>query len=158
MLIEDIEGKTNDCRGTLAGLGPNRASFDQQRLFLLQISQEFQAISKAALDGSYGHSFFGEPRSADGYTKRLRAVVQNLNVEFAESIRLRGQQRHIVEGDIRSSNTAEGMKTVLRADFIDEIRELLSITRGRELPGMFNPLIVGDLFCEQSRPWEQLAR
>lgn len=158
MLIEDIEGKINNCRGTLARLGPNRDAFDQQRLFLLQISQEFQGISKAALDGSYGHSFFGEPRSMDDYTKRLRAVIQNLNVKFAESIRLRGQQRRIVEGEISSSNAVEGVKTVSRADFIDEIRELLSITRGRELPGMFNPLIVGDLFCEQSRPWEQLAR
>ena len=158
MLIEDIEGKINDCRGTLARLGPNRDALDKQRLFLLQISQEFQGISKAALDGSYGHSFFGEPRSVDGYTKRLRAVIQNLNVKFAESIRLRGQQRRVVEGNIRPPNAAEGVKTVTRADFIDEIRELLSITRGRELPGMFNPLIVGDLFCEQSRPWEQLAR
>lgn len=158
MLLEDIEGKISDCRGTLARLGPNRDGFDQQRLFLLQISQEFQGISKAALDGSYGHSFFGEPRSVNGYTKRLRAVVQNLNVEFAESIRLRGQQRRVVEGEISSSEAAEGMKTVSRADFIDEISELLSITRGRELPGMFNPLIVGDLFCEQSRPWEQLSR
>jgi len=158
MLIEDIEGRINDCHGTLVRLGPTRHGSDQQRLFLLQISQEFQAISKAALNGSYEHSFFGEPRSVDGYTKRLRAVVQSLSVEFAESIRLRGQQQRIVEGDIRPSKSAEGMKTVSRAEFIDKIRELLIITRGRELPGMFNPLVIGDLFREQSKPWEQLAR
>ena len=142
MLIKDIEGKINDCRGTLARLGPNRDGFNQQRLFLLQISQEFQAISKAALNGSYGHGFFGEPRSADDYTKRLRAVVQNLNVEFAESIRLRGHQYRIVEGNISSSDPAENVKTVSRAEFIDDIRELLIITRGRELPGMFNPSLL----------------
>ncbi len=158
MLIEDIEGKISDCRDTLTRLGPKRDSFDQQLLFLLQISQDFQAISKAALDGSYGHSFFGDPRSANGYTKRLRAVVQNLNVEFAESIRLKGQQRRIVEGNISSANSATKSKIVSRADFIDEIRKLLTITRGRELPGMFNPLIVGDLFREHSQPWEPLAR
>ena len=39
-----------------------------------------------------------------------------------------------------------------------EIKDLLSITRGRELLGMFNPLIVSDLFFEQSQPWERLAR
>ena len=158
MLIEDIEGKIDDCRGTIARLGPSRGSYDQQRLFLLQISQDFQAISKAALNGSYGHCFFGEPRSADGYTKRLRAVVQNLNMEFAESMRLRGQHRCIVQGRTSSSNSAEDTRTVSRAEFIDEVKELLIITRGRELPGMFNPLIVSDLFCEQSSPWEQLAR
>ena len=158
MLIEDIERKIDDCRTTLARLGPNRDGFDQQRLLLLQISQEFQAISKAALDGSYGHSFFGESRSADGYTKRLRAVVQNLNVEFAESMRLQGQRRRIVEGKSSSPVAVTNLQTVSRADFIHEIRELLIITRGRELPGMFNPLIVGDLFREQSQPWEPLAR
>ena len=31
-------------------------------------------------------------------------------------------------------------------------------SRGRELPGTFNPLIVGDLFFAQSRPWEALTR
>jgi hypothetical protein len=38
------------------------------------------------------------------------------------------------------------------------VTELLKISRGRELPGMFNPLIVGDLFHEQSAPWERLMR
>ena len=27
-------------------------------------------------------------------------------------------------------------------------------SRGRELPGTFNPLIVGDLFFKQSQPWQ----
>lgn len=157
-LIADIKGKLDDCKSALDRLGPNRDSFDQQRLFLLQISQEFQAVSKAALDGSYGHGFFGDPRSSEGYTKRLRAVVQNLNKDFAETVRLHGQKRRIVDHQTKTSSPQLDAKTVSRADFIDEIKELLSVTRGRELPGMFNPLIVGDLFFEQSRPWEQLAR
>jgi len=33
------------------------------------------SISKAAVEGSYGDSFFGDPRSVDGYYRRLRAVV-----------------------------------------------------------------------------------
>ena len=157
-LVDDLTNKLEDARQMVAKLGPSRNSFDRQQLFLLQISQEYQAISKAALDGSYGHSFFGGPRSVDGYTRRLRAVVQNLNVEFAESLRLRGHQRRIVENDVRSNGQTADMKTISRADFIDEIRELLSITRGRELPGMFNPLIVGDLFREQSKPWKRIAQ
>lgn len=31
-------------------------------------------------------------------------------------------------------------------------------TRGRELPGMFNPMLVADLFVEQSKPWEEITR
>lgn len=60
MLIEEIEGKSNDGRGTLVRLGPDRDGWDQQRLFLLQISQAFQTITKAAPDGVDGHSCFGE--------------------------------------------------------------------------------------------------
>lgn len=158
-LVEDIEGKIGDCRIIMAKLGSSRSTLNQQRLFILQISQDFQAISKAAIDGSYGHQFFGDPRSENGYPKRLRAVIQNLNVEFAETMRLRGQHRRIVDGVVfcNTGRTTEP-KIISRADFIDEIRDLLKITRGRELPGMFSPLIVGDLFYEQSRPWEALAR
>ena len=157
-LVDDIRGKLDDCKSALDRLGPTRDSFDQQQLFLLQISQEFQAVSKAALDGSYGHGFFGDPRNPEGYTKRLRAVVQNLNKDFAETVRLDGQKRRIVDHHKDMLHSQSDRATVTRADFIDEIKELLSITRGRELPGMFNPLIVGDLFFEQSQPWEQLAR
>lgn len=167
-LIGDIEENINDCRRILARLGSVRSTADQQRLFLLQISQKFQSISKAAVDGSYGDSFFGDPRSVDGYCRRLRAVVQNLNIEFSESMRLRGQHRRIV--DVASTNGAvQGQPyidgslrsnpgVITRTNFIGEIRELLKRTRGRELPGMFNPLIVTDLFFEQSSPWERIAR
>ena len=156
-LIDDIKKKLHDCESALDRLGPYRDSLEQQRLFLLQISQEFQAVSKIALDGSYGHGFFGDPRSPDGYTKRLRAVVQNLNKDFAETVRLYGQKRRIVD-QIKTSDSYNDKKSVTRAAFIDEIKELLSITRGRELLGMFNPLIVSDLFFEQSQPWEKLAQ
>lgn len=91
-LIEDLEGKLSQRRSTLAKFGPSRGSSDQQRLFLLQVSQEYQAISKAALDGSYEHGFFDEARSTNGYSKRFRAVIQNLNGDFARSKRLRGHQ------------------------------------------------------------------
>ena len=153
-LIKDIQKQIDGCQKVLSKLGPTRGTVDQQRLYLLQVSQDFQEISKAAVDGSYGHEFFGDPRSRDGVAKRLRAVVQNLNVQFAETVRLRGQLRRVVEeneGPLKPG-------TVTRTDFIGEIKDLLKTTRGRELPGTFNPLIVGDLFCEQSKPWESLAR
>jgi hypothetical protein len=38
------------------------------------------------------------------------------------------------------------------------VRKLLSRSRGRELPGSFNPLLVGELFRDQSVRWEGFAR
>jgi len=34
----------------------------------------------------------------------------------------------------------------------------LKFSRGRELPGLFSPLIVGDLFEEQCEPWRKIAK
>jgi hypothetical protein len=41
--------------------------------------------------------------------------------------------------------------------FLNRIENLMNRTRGRELPGTFNPMIISDLFLEQSQPWEALA-
>ena len=162
-LVEEIESSIQDCRTRLDKLGISRGTLDEQRIFLLRISQAFQSLAKAAINGLYSDSFFGDPRSFEGYCKRLRAVVQNLSLDFAETMRTKGHRREIVAVVLKgnpkqiaaSINTP---KKIARSEYVDEIRDLLKRTRGRELPGMFNPLIVGDLFWEQSQPWEGLAR
>lgn len=40
---------------------------------------------------------------------------------------------------------------------IEWVRKALLRTRGRELPGNFNPLLVGELFWEQSSKWYRVA-
>ncbi|KAL6154942.1 hypothetical protein ACJBU6_06552 [Exserohilum turcicum] len=45
-----------------------------------------------------------------------------------------------------------------RSGFLKRIESLMNRTRGREFPGTFNPMVVSDLFFEQSSPWEELAR
>lgn len=131
-------------------------------MFLVKISQSFQSLTKAAVDGTCNDPFFGSPRVARNYNKRLRAVVQNLNLAFAEAMRLYGHSREISETQAPSYAKAKqsslASRMISRADFIQEIRELLKTSRGRELPEMFIPLIVGDLFLEQSENWERLAR
>ncbi|KAF2637143.1 hypothetical protein P280DRAFT_501016 [Massarina eburnea CBS 473.64] len=42
--------------------------------------------------------------------------------------------------------------------FITNSSNLMTYTRGRELLGTFNPMIISDLFLEQSQHWEALAR
>lgn len=162
-LIKDISSSLEECQARLSKMGESRVTIDQQRLFLLRISQDFQSLSRAAVDGIYGDSFFEDARSKAGYSKRLRAVVQNLNQDFAESMRVRGHFRHIIDDEMEpvSENGFENpyQITVSRSNFIEEeIRPLLTRSRGRELPGMFNPLIVGELFHEQAKHWEELAR
>ncbi|KJR84131.1 uncharacterized protein SPSK_09305 [Sporothrix schenckii 1099-18] len=48
-------------------------------------------------------------------------------------------------------------KWIRRDDYVDEVKSAMAMSRGRELPGTFNPLVVGDLFRDQCRNWGRLA-
>jgi GTP-binding protein EngB required for normal cell division len=159
-LINEIELKSTACRTQLQKLGQPRANIEEQRLYLLTLSQTCQSLTKAAVDGTYNNHFFGDAKTDAGYQKRIRAVVQNLNQDFAETIAREGHHYAITDSsnEARSSTRSSKVKTLDRASFLVRIEELIKRTRGRELPGTFNPMVISDLFLEQSQPWEALAR
>ena len=156
-LIDEIDIKSSACRNRLDKLGDPRATLTEQQLYLFQLSQSFQSLVKAAVDGTYNDPFFGDAKSELGYQKRIRAVMQNVNLDFADNISRRGHCRKVTE----SKNTNRISKDVIpitRDKFIDHIQHLMKRTKGRELPGTFIPMIISDLFLEQSAPWEAIAR
>jgi GTPase SAR1 family protein len=155
-LIEEIEGKYRSCHDRLKKLGEPRASLHEQRLHLVQISQSFQSLVNASVAGTYHQAFFDDAKSERGYQQRLRAVVQNLNQDFAKKLVKYGHYREITDSE-SSDLVPKRVLPITRDAFIAEIQMLMQRTRGRELPGSFNPMIVGDLFLEQSKPWEAVA-
>lgn len=161
-LVDEIERSIQETGTALERLGSQRGTLDEQRVFLLKLSHSFHILVKDATDGTYGDSFFGDSRTKDGYSRRLRAVIQNLHLEYAEDMRVRGHRRYLVDDDQAVSQGSTDLRTqpevVLRSRFLGEISEALKRGRGRELPGMFNPLIVGDFFFEQAEPWEKLTK
>ncbi|KAK4142578.1 P-loop containing nucleoside triphosphate hydrolase protein [Dichotomopilus funicola] len=162
-LMEEIDQKFKSCREQLDKLGIPRTTTDEQRMYLVQLSQSFQALVKAAVGGNYDSSFFCDAKTDRGYQQRIRAVVQNLNEDFASQMSLNGHYRTIVEKHSLEDTVTEILVPqqdirVSREEFIDQIEQLMRKTRGRELPGTFNPMIVVDLFREQSRPWAAIAR
>lgn len=166
-VIDEINEKFRSCWEKLGRLGEPRSNPDDQRLYLVQSSQVFQTLVKASASGNYNNTFFKDAKTESGYQQRIRAVVQNLNEEFAAEMSARGHYREIV--DIMSapassqvaaadSATPRGVTKVQRSAFIDHIEHLMGRTRGLELPSTFNPMIVADLFLEQSQPWEGIVR
>ncbi|KAL8718683.1 MAG: hypothetical protein Q9181_008170, partial [Wetmoreana brouardii] len=156
-LIDEIGAKSSACRSRLDKLGDPRATLAEQQLYLFHLSQAFPSLVKAAVDGTYNDPFFDDAKSGPGYQKRMRAVMQNLNLDFADNIARRGHCREVTD----SKDTSRIYKDVIpitRDGFIDHIQHLMKRTKGRELPGTFNPMIVSDLFLEQSIPWEGIAR
>lgn len=156
-LISEIDSKSRVCRSRIESLGEPRATLEEQRHYLLYISQSFQSLAKAAVDGTYNDPFFEDPISEAGYHKRIRAWIQNLNQGFAEEITRRGHQRKISDSPPQIRNS-RGQVSVTRSEYLDHIQQLIQRTKGRELPGTFNPMIVADLFREQSSPWEAITQ
>jgi GTPase SAR1 family protein len=164
-LMAEMGQRAASCEARLEGLGDPRASHRDQQQYLLQVSQAFQTLVTASVVGHYSNPknspFFVDAKSERGYQQRLRAVIQNLNEDFSQEISVHGHYRQLTD-----KPSAVGLKSVAspdaiqitRDDFISHIEHLIRRTRGRELPGTFNPLIVTDLFLEQSRPWEAIVR
>ncbi|GKZ67889.1 hypothetical protein AnigIFM50267_002443 [Aspergillus niger] len=155
-LIDEIKEKENDCNQQLFKLGQPRTTLDEQKSYLLGISQSFQALIKAAVDGTYNEPFFERPQSSTGQQKRIRSVIQNLNEEFAERLNRQGNYRKIVDNESQDDSDNEQL-LITRSEFINHIQELMKQTRGRELPGTFNPMIIGELFKEQCSPWKDIT-
>ena len=178
-LIKDIQLGIDECKMKLTKLGSGRSTTEEQRQYLIGLSEQFQRLCKPAIDGNYDDEFFGDPSSDEEYRKRLRAVVQNLNRDFSHIMHVRGHYRKIedevsevfesevnevIERDASPTHRAaltshKDLQPILmgRADAIEWVRKLLVRSRGRELPGSFNPLLASELFRDQSRPWERIA-
>ncbi|KAM5476771.1 hypothetical protein MauCBS54593_000041 [Microsporum audouinii] len=155
-LVDEIKVHIEACCARLEKLGEPRATMHEQRLYLFHISQSFQSLAKAAVDGTYNEPFFEGIDSSVGYPKRMRAVVQNLNQAFADKISQYGHYRRISEGQEAKGYPHQVDTT--REAFLDYIESLLKMSRGRELPGTFNSMVVKDLFFEQSAPWEKIVQ
>ncbi|KAA8647165.1 uncharacterized protein ATNIH1004_005853 [Aspergillus tanneri] len=170
-LITDINNKVDDRLQKLDKLGPPRTTLQQQKGFLLKISSRFERITAQALNGMYDDEFFGgfDQNSHVQDFRRLRAVIRSLNEDFAEAMEIRGCRRHILESmfdtgpniHVSPSNQyLEGWKptTVPRYQLEEEVTEQARKSRGIELPGSPNQLLVGSLFRDQSKPWEEIAQ
>lgn len=117
------------------------------------------------------------------HERRLRAAVQLLNVKFAKKMSEIGH-KYKFEGlvgleedgsDGYADTPASGVNSdqdevepeldwafpvpevLSRSKALSWVRTVLIRTRGRELPGNFNPLLIGELFWEQSKNWQELA-
>jgi GTP-binding protein EngB required for normal cell division len=161
-LVQDVENGIRECTAKLERLGPIRTTYQQQLKYLLRMSEGYTSLTKQAVDGAYTDHFFGNRKKHDGYPMRLRAVVQNRLLLFRQEMLLNGQKRRIIdlqsEGEDEDQDKMSESPCIDRSQYLEEVTSRLKFSRGRELPGLFNPLIVGDLFVEQCEPWRRIVR
>lgn len=159
-LVQDVDEGIHDCDDKLDRLGPVRATSQQQLSYLLRVSEEYTRLVTQAVEGTYTDRFFGNRKDPVKFSKRLRAMVQYRLLGFAEEMRLSGQTRHIVdsESDGEGGNEVRDMPQISRSEYVEGVAGRLKYSKGRELPGLFNPLIVNDLFVEQCEPWGRIVK
>jgi len=158
-LIRDVEAGVNDCKGRLDRLGGPRATVHQQRKYLHKASNDFTELIRAAVKGFYDHEFFGDASTVDGECKRLRAVVVNSLLDFANEMRTKGHRYELVPDTsaLPATQPDDKPKKVTRTDRINKVSTLMKKDRGTELPGTYKPEVIGTLFRDQSGPWRKLV-
>ncbi|RWA06466.1 hypothetical protein EKO27_g8647 [Xylaria grammica] len=168
-LRQDLEEALYEAHKERDLLGAPRSSSEECRSYLAQLSLDYYELCKAAVHGFYEESFFHFNSDEEFSSKsnitivRLRAVIQQLNTDFAKAFRLRGHKFQVDLSDQSSTKRTptqpgdDGQIRLSKEEAFDWIRKALVRTRGKELVGNFNPLLVGELFWEQSSGWKQLA-
>ncbi|KAK7742213.1 hypothetical protein SLS62_010764 [Diatrype stigma] len=154
----DVQSGIKDCTYKLEQLGKARSTRKEKHTYLQHISSRLSVLVRAAIDGMYSHRFFESfPGQQDAFERRLRANVQKILTDYAEKMRTDGHALEIVEAHAKPSRSKPS-RYIMRPDYLDEVKILMVECRGRELPGTFNPLVVGDLFSRQCKPWEAITR
>jgi GTPase SAR1 family protein len=181
-LRQDLENALMDTNQQLGLLGERRSTPADCKTYLAKMSQDFLKICSSAVDGHYEGEYFHnnidrqeefQEDATEISISRIRAVVQNLNSEFDELFRKNAHKYHVdLDKDGLAPydpNSARDFKHRFNPESIAPIRmtrdkalkwvgAAQAQTRGRELPGNYNPLLVGELFWEQASKWETLAK
>jgi GTP-binding protein EngB required for normal cell division len=160
-LVQDVKVGIDDCDARLKRLGPERKTRQQQLSYLLRVSEEYTSLATQAVEGTYtAYQFFGKRKEIDKFRRRLRAVVQYRLREFADEMRLNGQSQFIFDSEDEDNDDRKVRDSprISRSDYVKDVASRLKYSKGRELPGLFNPLVVHDLFNEQFEPWKRITR
>ena len=101
-LRSDLEQALTTAEKNLNILGARRSTLADCKSFLTQLSQNCHEVCKAAVDGHYEGDFFinhesGFSLSSAATIRRLRAVIQQMNMSFSETIRVKGHKYQIQE-------------------------------------------------------------
>ena len=168
-------------------LGDRRTSSSECKTYLTQLSLACWESCQAAVEGRYEGEYFNNNADPDltfsldlpSTIRRLRAVIQYLNSGFSDFVRTDGHKYEIGCSDtadgadskpkLRSRKLADPQEKAMassskppigldKGEALAWARRVLIRTRGKELVGNFNPLLISELFWEQCSKWERIAR
>lgn len=153
-LAQTLEQKKATTTSSLERLGPTRVTARDQMHYLSQLSSRYNELVKAALQGDYSDSFFRETAS----TNRLRSTTMALTDNFVNNMQNFGHTFEIEDGTQPSQGVSGPVPPRFsRAAVLRLVEQLMVSNRGPELPGLYNPGLVTELFKELSTRWSSLV-
>ncbi|KAF8476211.1 P-loop containing nucleoside triphosphate hydrolase protein [Kalaharituber pfeilii] len=156
-LLREMDGLITKAERELEKMGPPRETPDEQRQILTHLAGEFYKLANNAILGHYRDDFFTTTNKESKRRLRMRVVASN--EKFAENVMLQGCQRefdNIMDKDQCDVSTEELIKNPDSIYYV--IKQIHSESRGMELPGMVNPIVVQNIFHWQSMSWDALAK
>ena len=150
-VIKDIESLSCQTEKELALLGFSRQTAADQRRFLMHIINAYQSQVHNALSGRYDEGLDTQS------PLKLRMLVRKYNDFFALVMSRKGHAKmfRTVDGKIdsdfkRQEEDKESIYDWIRCYYVD--------SRGPELPGVVNPVVIENMFRQQSSPWESIGK
>jgi hypothetical protein len=157
-VVKDIEREQAKCEQELKDLGEMRVTSGEQRKYLIGISGRFNQLVRAGLEGHWTSDPIFDVESM-----RLRAQIRDLNGDFELMMKTNGHTFEFSPASYRKSreSLSSGFSAdpVLpsRAHLLRKADKIIKKGRGQELPGIFDPIWVSEVFRDQSQNWQGLA-
>lgn len=149
-VVADIEKLSLETQKELEILGPSRQTPAEQRRFLTRLASTYQNEVDRALTGNYSADL--EAQSP----LKLRMHLRQHADDFATSMATEGHAK--VFRTIQDETDPEFSRPAGDSENIyDWIRRYYLESRGSELPGTVNPVVLQNMFRQQSSPWEKIA-
>ncbi|EED18554.1 dynamin, putative [Talaromyces stipitatus ATCC 10500] len=164
-LLKEIELELTACKTTMDRLGSPRDTPNSRRNYLSDMANRFNDMVRAGVNGFYQDPFFRSGNTGilggpETQKTRLRANVRKAEQGFLDKMYQYGHSYVIVpqgSNPVIHPEYKAYQVVVNEQSFLREIRDHLNDSKGRELPGTFSPLLVGELFIRQSTNWKPFA-
>ncbi|KAK9780106.1 putative GED domain-containing protein [Seiridium cardinale] len=183
-LTKNIEAGISNRQKQLDDLGQSRPTLKESRLHVHRLASRLEAISIQALDGDYRDEFFGgifveKKRGASGprRIRKLRTVLQDMNLAFSHVLGTRGCQRIFTDMEDQSRTNHEHeldipshIKVLVDIFHLEEPEIVSFQVAAAEIrtavlanglgfnPGSSFDRMVVELFKIQSQKWESIAQ
>ncbi|GAB7347738.1 hypothetical protein MBLNU459_g5290t1 [Dothideomycetes sp. NU459] len=105
----DVERMLDSTRRQLQNLGMDRTSKEDCREYLIQVSETLKDICRCALSGNYESTYFQADdfcfdKSSDTAVRRLRAMIQKTNEDFAQKMRKTAHTFHFKPEGVKDNS------------------------------------------------------